>query len=156
MFVTKLSADGAALVYSTYLGGNGADIARGIAVDAAGSAYITGQTSSGRVPLGQPGDFPLKNPAQRQNRGGDVAFVTKLTPDGTGLVYSTYLGGASGSIGGANGGGTGEGYANAIAIDPSGSAYVTGLTNSSDFPTTSGAVQGGFGSIDNKGGATRS
>lgn len=58
VFVTKLSADGTALVYSTYLGGNGSDTAQGIAVDVAGSAYITGGTNSGRVPLGQPGDFP--------------------------------------------------------------------------------------------------
>jgi len=153
VFVTKLSADGSTLIYSTYLGGEGSDFGAGIAVDASGSAYIVGATNSGRGggPNGSPGDFPLKNPVQSQNLGGDQAFVTKLSPNGATLVYSTYLGGKSGSVGGANGGGTGETIGNAIAIDPSGSAYVTGQTNSADFPTTTNAYQSGFGSTDNKG-----
>ncbi len=114
-FVTKLNAAGDALVYSTYLGGKLGDLAYGIAVDAAGSAYVTGYTHST--------DFPTKNPFQANFGGGDVdAFVTKLNTAGSGLVYSTYLGGSG------NDGGLG------IAVN-AGNAYVTGSTYSSDFPT---------------------
>ena len=118
-FVTKLTPTGNALVYSTYLGGSGSDGGVGIAVDALGSAYLTGFTQSE--------DFPTQSAyqAKRQGGGGD-AFVTKLTPAGNALVYSTYLGGSGFTIGG-NGSG--------IAVDRAGSAYVTGYTNSTDFPT---------------------
>ena len=85
-FVTKLNADGSALLYSTYLGGNGFDRAEAIAVDDAGNAYVTGRTSSG--------DFPMANPLQPANNGGSDAFVTKISADGSALVYSTYLGGS--------------------------------------------------------------
>ncbi len=109
------------VVYSTYLGGTGTDLGNAIAVDAAGSAYITGRTSS-------PG-FPTTAGAFDTSLGGSGdAFVTKLEPDGSALAYSTYLGG-SGLIDEANG----------IAVDGAGRAYVTGDTNSSDFPTTAGA-----------------
>src|SRR5262249_52084821 len=100
--------------YSTYLGGNSNDDAFGIAVDGAGSAYVTGRTSST--------NFPTVNPYQTDQGDFDV-FVTKLSPSGSSLVYSTYLGG----------GGIDYGYG--IAVDGSGSAYVTGQTGSSDFPT---------------------
>ncbi len=119
-FMTKLTPDGSALVYSTYLGGSGADRGFAIAVDAAGAAYVTGETSSL--------DFPTANPFQPALGGGTDAFVTKLTPDGSALVYSTYLGGS----------GVDRGFA--IAVDAAGAAYVTGRTRSPDFPTAS-AVQ---------------
>jgi len=119
-FVTKLSATGAALLYSTYLGGSGKDQGFGIAVDGAGSAYLTGDTDSE--------DFPTTARAfDRTLNGYDDAFVTKLDASGAGLVYSTYLGGENGD------GGAG------IALDGAGSAYVTGTTPSYEFPTTAGA-----------------
>ncbi|MEE9553720.1 MAG: SBBP repeat-containing protein, partial [candidate division Zixibacteria bacterium] len=104
------------LVYSTYLGGGGgSDLGYGIAVDASGNAYVTGYTQSS--------DFPTENPYNGSLGGSNDAFVTKLSPAGNSLVYSTYLGGGSGQFG----------YG--IAVDASGNAYVTGYTQSSDFPT---------------------
>ena len=121
-FVTKLDATGSGLVYSTYLGGSSADFGCGIAVDGAGSAYVTGGTRST--------DFPTTaGAAQTTYAGGFDAFVTKLDATGSGLVYSTYLGGSDGDVG------------FGIAVDGAGSAYVTGVTVSTDFPTTAGAVQ---------------
>ena len=120
-FVTKLNSTGSALVYSTYLGGNSYDRPFGIAVDSSGNAYVTGWTRST--------DFPTKNALQPQNIGGSSnAFVTKLNASGSALDYSTYLGGG------------GE-YGFGIAVDGSGNAYVTGITGSTDFPTTPGAFQ---------------
>jgi uncharacterized protein (TIGR03437 family) len=120
-FVTKLMPAGNALAYSTYLGGSGGDVANGIAVDGSGSAYLTGYTRST--------DFPTQSPYQASNlgaaSGGQNAFVTKLTPAGNALVYSTYLGGS----------GTDEGYG--LAIDSEGAAYITGSTTSTNFPTLS-------------------
>lgn len=115
-FVTKLNAQGNGLVYSTYLGGSGDQVAYGIAVDASDNAYVTGLTSSI--------DFPGTSSSRLQStlRGGYDAFVTALNATGTSLLYSTYLGGS----------GTDEGYA--IAVDSSGNAYVTGWTSSNDFP----------------------
>jgi len=113
-YVTKLTADGSALVYSTYLGGNGNDDVRGVQVDAAGSVYLSGITSST--------DFPLANAVQAQNRGGQDAFVTKLSAAGSSLVYSTYLGGTQNDIG----------YASALGRN--GELYLTGWTYSADFP----------------------
>jgi hypothetical protein len=113
-FVTKLSPSGNGLAYSTYLGGGGNDLGRGIAVDGSGSAYVTGSTTST--------DFPTLNPYQTDQVSNDV-FVTKLSPAGNGLVYSTYLGGDD------------LDYGYGIAVDASGSAYVTGYTVSTDFPT---------------------
>jgi hypothetical protein len=83
-FVTKLSPSGS-LIYSTYLGGNGSDSAAGIAVDAAGNAYITGGTTSTT--------FPTASPLQGLSGGNQDAFITKLGPSGNALIYSTYLGG---------------------------------------------------------------
>jgi hypothetical protein len=123
-FVTKLNSSGSAVVYSTYLGGNGDDRGFSIAVDRSGNAYITGWTSST--------DFPLASAAQASFGGQRDAFVTKLNSTGTALLYSTYLGGS----------GTDSG--NGIAIDASGSAYVTGSTTSSNFPVL-GAFQAALG-----------
>jgi beta-propeller repeat-containing protein len=123
-FATKLNATGSALVYSTYLGGSSDEAGLGIAVDAGGNAYVTGLTDST--------NFPTLNAIQSTFAGGDRdAFVTKINPMGTGLVYSTYLGG------------TGDDVGFGIALDglPSPNAYVTGVTASVNFPTTPGAFQ---------------
>jgi len=118
VFITKLAPAGDALVYSTYLGGSGRDSGDDIAVDMSGAAYVTGYTQSQ--------DFPTKVPLQSANGGGrGDAFVVKLTPAGDALTYATYLGG-SGDENGAS-----------IAVDPAGSAYVTGVTDSPNFPTQS-------------------
>jgi len=115
-FISKLNASGSTLVYSTYLGGNNVDQGHAIAVDSSGNAYITGHTSST--------DFPTKNPLQSSRAGwDDDVFLTKLNPEGSGLVYSTYLGGIE------------EDHGCSIAVDGSGNAYITGYTWSIDFPT---------------------
>jgi beta-propeller repeat-containing protein/BACON domain-containing protein/all-beta uncharacterized protein/S-layer family protein len=117
-FITKLSAGGATAptaIYSTYLGGNASDYGLGIAVDGAGSAYVTGVSRST--------NFPLSNALQAALAGSQDAFVTKLNTSGTALIYSTYLGG----------GGIEDGYG--IAVDLAGNAYVTGHTDSTNFPT---------------------
>jgi hypothetical protein len=125
-FVTKFNPTGTALVNSTYLGGSGSDDGNAIAVDSAGEAYVTGNTSSI--------DFPSANPVQANNGGGGGdAFVTKLNAAGATLLFSSYLGGSSLDFG------------QAIAIDPSGNIYVAGQTSSTDFPTTPGALQGSYG-----------
>ena len=119
-FVFKLNADGSALLYSTYLGGAASTLPNcegtGIAVDASGDAFVVGYTNESAFPT-------AGNPAQRSLRGPLNAFVTELNPTGSGLVYSTYLGGS------------GRDFGVGIAIDGSGDAYVTGGTNSTDFPT---------------------
>jgi hypothetical protein len=105
-FVTAIDPTGATLLYSTYLGGSGNDAGRGIAVDSAGDAYVTGYTYST--------DFPTSNPLQPTNRGGSDAFVAALDPTGATLLYSTYLGGSL------------EDGGNGVAVDSAGNAYVTG------------------------------
>jgi uncharacterized repeat protein (TIGR01451 family) len=115
VFVTKIKADGSALLFSTYLGGADWDEAYGIALDSVGNAYITGFTYST--------DFPTLNPLQPTNHGFYDAFVTKMKVDGSALLFATYLGGAGSDI------------ANGIALDSAGNAYITGYTNSTDFPT---------------------
>jgi subtilisin-like proprotein convertase family protein len=126
-FVTKLDPEGAALVYSTCLGGTEADSGRGIAVDAAGCAYVTGDTNSWNFPATL-GSF------QPMFSGGDRdAFVYKLNPEGAAPVYGTFLGGGS----------TDYGYA--VAIDATGNAYLTGYTYSTDFPVIAGTLQPAYG-----------
>ena len=121
--VARLNASGSALVYATYLGGTGGDVLNGIAVDAAGNAFITGFTASEDFPV-TPGAFQSKRPNK-----SDSAFISKLNASGSGLIYSTYLGGSV-SDGGL-----------AIRIDAQGNAYVLGSTYSTDFPVTPGALQ---------------
>ncbi len=132
--VVKLSADGSRLVYTYLLGGKGIDVGTGIAVDASGAAYITGST----FPASGANDFPLVKPLQGAPGGGVCtsngeslpcpdAFVSKLNPEGSALVYSTYLGGNRFELGGG------------IAVDAAGAAYVTGTTASSNFPTRNAA-----------------
>jgi len=118
------------LSYSTYLGGNSAGgmaIGYGIAVDGSGNAYIVGSTTCA--------DFPTQDAFQPTYGAGGDAFITKLAPSGSALVYSTFLSGANFS-GGTEGAG--------IAVDASGAAYVTGLTTSDDFPTLN-PIQGSLG-----------
>jgi len=129
-FVTKLNPTGTALVYSTYLGGSNTDGGDAIAIDSSGNAYIAGFTYSTDFPI-TPGAF--QSVSHKQGPTGFTAFVAKLNPGGTDLIYSTYLGGSgSGDYGDAVEG---------IALDSKGNAYVTGLTGSFDFPTTPGAFQ---------------
>ncbi|HEX5431213.1 MAG TPA: SBBP repeat-containing protein [Bryobacteraceae bacterium] len=122
-FVAKFTSQGA-LSYMTYLGGSGDDAAFGLAVDTAGNAYVTGMTNSSNFPVT---DGVLQS-AQKGSGGNSCArfgdaFVAKLNPSGTKLVYSTYLGG------------TRDDFGTAIAIDGQGNAYVSGATLSADFPT---------------------
>ena len=126
-FVTKFNAAGSALVYSTYLGGSGVDLATGIAVDSDGEAYVTGHTAST--------DFPTAGAFQGSLQGEQSAFVTKLSSTGGSLVYSTYLGGSESlNLPGAAAA-AGDTAANAIALDSAGNAYIAGFTSSSNFPT---------------------
>jgi len=143
-FVTKFSAAGNTLVYSTYLGGanpvgtDWGDSGNGIAVDSAGSAYVAGETYST--------NFPTVNPIQSTRRGSSDAFVTKFNPAGNSLTYSTYLGGSYSDFIGLS-----SDAADDIVIDSSGNAYVTGSTYSFDFPTANayqGFNAGNFGTDD--------
>ncbi len=120
-FITKLSADGSTLLYSTYLGGGNTDYCTGIVLDKIGNLYATGVTDGG-FPV-TPGAF------QTVLAGNQDAFVSKLSLDGSALLYSTYLGGSD----------TDYGYG--IAVDKIGNAYVTGTTYSLNFPHTAGAFQ---------------
>lgn len=121
-FVTKFNPAGNALVYSTYLGGSDDDIGQGVAVDATGNAYVTGETFST--------DFPRVNPFQNSKGGVNTAFFSKFDLNGA-LVYSTYLGGSTDASLVA---GTGSDVGKVIAVDTAGMAYVAGETSSTDFP----------------------
>lgn len=129
VFVAKLNAAGSALLYSTYLGGAGNDRARGIAVDATGAAFVAGYAATG---------FPTANAIDAVHGGGDDAFVTKLDAAGSALLFSTFLG-DSGNEG-----------ADAIAFSPTtGDAYVTGATASTSFPTVNPVQATGPGGATN-------
>ena len=141
-FVTKLDPTGSSLVYSTFLGGTRQEGGRGIAVDGAGNVYVTGNTSSG--------NFPTVNPIQATlNPGGNLPgygpvdlFIAKLNPAGSALIYSTYLGGDRIE------------FSYSLTIDSSGNTYVTGITASSNFPTVNAIqpVHGGGSFVPNWGG----
>jgi hypothetical protein len=105
-FVSKLNAAGTAVVYSTYLGGSDLDTGYGIGVDAHGNAHVTGVTCSA--------DFPILNAYQPIKSGGCDAFLTKLNADGTGLLYSTFVGGQA------------DETARSLALDNAGNAYIAG------------------------------
>jgi hypothetical protein len=128
-FVTKLNSSGSALVYSTYLGGSALDQATGIAVDSSGNAYVSGFTQSA--------DFPVVNPLPAPNntlQSFQNAFVAEIGPDGSALLYSTYLGGSQSD------------QANAVVVDSAGNAYIAGNTQSANFPIVNGfqtAIVGG-------------
>lgn len=129
-FVTKLNADGSDLLYSSYLGGAGVyTTVQALALDATGAAYLAGATDSA--------PFPVTAGAFRSApAGGMDCFVAKVNPQGTALVYATLLGGA------------GADSAAGISVSAAGNAYITGSTQSTDFPVTSGAAQGKFGGIE--------
>ncbi len=120
-FVAKLSADGSALVYSTFLGGSDYDLGNAIAVDSGGYAYVAGNSPSSNFPA-TAGAYDTT-----YNGGFGDVFVTKLSPDGSDIVYSTFLGGIE------------REYGTAIAVDSDGAAHISGRAGSASFPTTPGA-----------------
>jgi photosystem II stability/assembly factor-like uncharacterized protein len=119
IFITKINPNGTSVIYSTYLGGSGADNGLAIALDSNGNAYVTGWTLSTDFPVTQGAFFQTVPPS------GINTFVSKLNSTGTGLLYSTYLGGSNFDEG------------DAIAVDAAGEAYVAGRTGSIDFPIVS-------------------
>lgn len=125
-FVAKLSPNGATLMYSTFLGGSASDEPYGLTVDGSGNAYVVGRTSSS--------DFPVSG-FQETFGGNTDAFLAKLNPTGTALVYSTYLGGSGTAASGRDSGAD-------VAVDSARNAYVIGSTGSDDFPVTAGVFQG--------------
>jgi uncharacterized protein (TIGR03437 family) len=129
--ISKLSADGKQLIYSTYFGGANSEMVTGVAVDGQGNAYVTGVTESSDFPT-TAGSFRRTAPGTVQ--AGDTAncFVTKLNASGSAIAYSTYLGGSA------------KDGCTAIAVDAGGSAYVTGGSDSTDFPTTPDVFQSRF------------
>ena len=129
VFITKLNATGTAQVYSTLLGGSNYNQPTKIAVDNNGNAIVTGYTSST--------DFPLKNPISSGTASSDDGFVTSLAPDGASLNFSSRLGGTSSQ------GTSASTFPGGVAVDTSGNVYVSGTTESSYLPVTSGAVNAG-------------
>jgi hypothetical protein len=123
-WVAALNATGSALIYSTYIGGNGDDQAYDLQLDALDNVYIVGETSST--------NFPVVKAIQNSNAGAYDAFLTKINSTGSAILFSTYLGGA------------GTDYARQIAIDPASRVYIIGATSSSNFPTVA-PLQGTFG-----------
>lgn len=122
-FVTKLNPTGSALVYSTYLGGkSGISIGYGITVDGSGHAYVVGLAGTSDFPT-TPGAFQTVNHEGASPGIAGDAFITELKPDGTGLVFSTFLGGTAGD------------FASSVVVDSTGAIYVGGGTASTDFPT---------------------
>jgi hypothetical protein len=122
VFVAKLDSSTGVASQLTKIGGTGNESGNGIAVDSTGAAYIGGETDSTNFPIAGP-------PIQTSNAGTDDGFIAKLDSNGTVLDYSTYIGGSSGDL------------VTGIALDGSNNAYVTGISISSDFPTTKGAFQ---------------
>src|SRR5262249_60280002 len=120
----KINPAGSALLYSTYLGGSGTEGGGSIAVDAAGNAYVTGNTGST--------NFPTLNPIQATNQGSNGAvnaIIAEVNATGSALAFSTYLGGGGGEGG------------KAIALDAAGTTYVTGSTSSPNFQAPPGPLQ---------------
>ena len=118
-FVTKLNTTGTAIIWSTYLGGTtNSNIINAVALDGNNDVCVTGYTYAT--------DFPLKNPGQATLSSAPDAFCTKILPDGSGLIFSSYLGGNNTDVG------------TAIACDTSANTYIAGYTYSTNFPTTAG------------------
>ncbi|MBD3337241.1 MAG: T9SS type A sorting domain-containing protein [Candidatus Eisenbacteria bacterium] len=128
-FITRLSADGQEILYSTYYGGSSDDDVQGMALDEDGNVYFAGTTLSN--------DYPLMNPYQPSRIGGRDGFITKISADGSAVDFSTYLGGEDLELMGG------------IALDAANHVYVGGSTRSITFPTTPGSFQEEFvGEID--------
>jgi len=123
--IAKLDPTGSTLLFATYLGGSGGDSAAGIALDPGGNVIVAGSTRSPNLPVNRAFQSTLLGPQD--------AFLSKLNANGTQLLYSTYLGGS------------GTDWARGVALDPSGRALVIGGTDSSNFPTSTGAFQAAFG-----------
>jgi uncharacterized protein (TIGR03437 family) len=130
-FVTRLAGSGQTLLYSTYLGGSGADIGSAIAIDSTGNAYITGSTTSA--------NYPTSDAFQSSNQGTTNAIVTGLNASGSGLLFSSYLGGNGTATLPAGSTNYGD-YGTAVALNCAAGLVVAGVTTSTNFPTTSGAV----------------
>jgi len=124
-FVTELSADGSALIYSTYFGGSGNDQGIGIALDSTGAAYVTGQTTSTNLPCTTNAfQSHLKCASSDYVVNSGNAFLVAISPNGGQINYCTYLGGTNLDLG------------DGVAVDSSDFVYVTGATSSTNFPTT--------------------
>jgi hypothetical protein len=145
-FLTEVSANGRLLVYSTYFGGSGSDWPSGVALDSAGDVYIAGSTSSQNFPI-TPNAFQSRMSANQAGQYGVYGFATKfnkptdLNPRFS-LAYSTYLGGSSMAVqscGGSPCWFAPVTYINGLAVDSFGNAYLAGITDTSDFPTSDGA-----------------
>jgi PKD repeat protein len=128
-FVSKIDSTGSSLVYSGYLDGNSPTTGAGIAVDNAGNAFVTGETYA-------LAEFPIVNAFQSQSGGNADVYLTKIAPNGGSTIYSTYIGG-SGYDSGAS-----------IAIDSAGNAYITGTTDSPNFPIKNAPQQNPSGALD--------
>ncbi len=132
-FVTKINPAGSALVYSTFLGGSGADRAVGLAIDSTGDAFLTGSANST--------DFPVTSNAYQSTNlaafnNGSVVFLSELNPGGSALLYSTYFGGNN-SFGDSG---------NSLALGANGAVYLAGYTSAKDFPITSNAYDPNYSS----------
>jgi hypothetical protein len=140
-FVTKVSADGSSLLYSTYLGGNGFDLPASIALDSLGDIYVAGTTLSQNFPVAAA--YQSTASANEGGLYGYYGFLTKFSPDGSSLAFSTYLAGNSNVIQDCGGPCWPAPYnsISAVAVDANGNAYVTGTTNTYNFPATPGAYQ---------------
>ena len=130
-FVTKLSADGSSIVYSTFIGGSGYDEANAISVDAAGNAHIAGSTSSPNFPT-TPGAFGTSPPPPNFT----IGFIAELNPSGSALVFSTYFAHSASDVG--------ETSIDSMYLDASGNHFLAGITFAPDFPVTNGVVQPTF------------
>lgn len=139
-FLSKISADGSSLLYSTYFGGNGSDIPSSVAVSQTGEMTIAGYTSSTNLAIAN-----AYQSSASPNQGGvygNYGFVTKFSPDGSSLAFSTYFGGSANAplnCGLSTCWPQPDSQIMAMATDSNGNSYVTGYTNTSDFPSTSGA-----------------
>jgi len=141
-FLTKISPDGSSLLYSTYFGGNGSDLPSSVAIDPAGEMVIAGYTSSTNLPVANA--YQSSVSANLGGMYGDYGFLAKFTPDGSSLSYSTYFGGNSNLP--LNCGGTPcwippASFILGMVLDAAGNAYITGSTNTYNFPVTQGAYQ---------------
>ena len=141
-FLTKISPDGSSLLYSTYFGGNGSDLPSSVAIDPAGEMIIAGYTSSTNLPVANA--YQSSVSANLGGMYGSYGFLTKFSLDGSALSYSTYFGGNSNLP--LNCGGTPcwippASFILGMVLDTAGNAYVTGTTNTYNFPVTQGAYQ---------------